>query len=775
MKKRIIFLTVLVMVFSLMLVACQQKAIVNIEDIQGLERTYYVGDAPDFTNVTAKVVYNDGDSVSVSYNDLTFSQIDTKTPGTKDLVITYKGFSTIVKITVKANNNTGNENEDEKDEITIFGTSYDDNLSAFLAAQGNKTQFRGDTNKNYVVGSINPFRFTLKIDTLDADLNPIIIDTYESLSQVYLVEGETETLLEGENLAYYVSVNETAGNNSFDFTDEAVGKTFKLVTRPAVGINAENNAKSLYVDVVEAYNVYEAWELNIITNDTESLIGNQKDVKQIDVVTNFLNNNGVTRPANLKGVVLHKTFNVQISDLPAEYFYTLPSDVKYTYTDKNGQKQEAVWAEGTQFFYDIIGVYNVKFTNESPEFSIYGNYFTIYTYDLPCVAPKGHGYNENDLSGAELFRFDVAADLWNISKNPKFNHENYVANISNLYLRDDDGSDNDNSVSMRHMLGLLAFKTMKCVSNFDQVNVYAFNISLHANRDCQTVNIHNCDFYNAWNNHILTWSDNNIDANGSTTIHEFHSNIVVNVTGDSRIAKCGGPVIINMLHQPTQEHHSQSNVEINLAEGTTIYSYTTGQEAWYVAYSATDIAMMIKQLNGLIATKGGSYLTTLPGNGDVQFFNMIMVNVPYLQNAADIFAGNDLDGSFTIGDNVLLDMNDTAGNYGDPIISAIASHALLGKAPIFRSSNGDIVLGLMGGTTQGINPFTQQAAVGTAVGTLNGMALVIPDGLYELDPTNQTLPIKPASDSIKNGEYLTLYYNSIGIVFGYNESDITEY
>ena len=218
------------------------------------------------------------------------------------------------------------------------------------------------------------------------------------------------------------------------------------------------------------------------------------------------------------------------------------------------------------------------------------------------------------------------------------------------------------------------------------------------------------------------------------------------------------------------------NVEINLAEGTTIYSYTTGQEAWYTAYSATDIAMMIKQLNGLIQLKGGSYLTTLPGNGDTQFFNMIMVNVPYLQNAADIFKGNDLDGSFTIGDNVLLDMNDTAtGNYTDPIISAIASHKLLSKAPIFRSSNGTIVLGLMGGTTQGVNPFTQQAAVGTAVGTLNGMTLVIPDGLYELDPTNQTLPIKPAGDSIKDGEYLTLYYNSIGIVFGYNESDITEY
>ena len=144
MKKRILFLTVLVMIFSLVLVACQQKAIEKLEVVEGLERTYFVGDTPDFTNVKVKVVYNDGSFDQVNYDALSFSEVDTKTPGTKDLVITYKNFSTTVKVTVKA---TATENEDE-DTITIFGTSYDDNLSAFLAEQGNKTQFRGDTNNN---------------------------------------------------------------------------------------------------------------------------------------------------------------------------------------------------------------------------------------------------------------------------------------------------------------------------------------------------------------------------------------------------------------------------------------------------------------------------------------------------------------------------------------------------------------------------------------------------------------------------------------------------
>ncbi len=788
MKKRILLLTVLVLILSLAFVSCKQKAISKLEIVEGLEHTYTVGDTPDFSNVKVKVVYNDGSSIEVGKDDakLVIGELDTATAGTKDLTVTYDGFSTTVKVTVKAasagdggngdGTGDGDGNKPVEPEFTIFNVSYDDNLTAFLAENGNKTSFRGDTNNNYVVGSINPFRFTLTIDGLDKDLNPAIVTSYQSLSKVYLVEGDVVTLLEGDALANYVVIDESAGNNSFDFTDAAIGKTFKLETRPAEGVSEEDESrftKSLVVDVVDGYNIYEAWELNLITNDANETIGGQNDVKQLDAVTNFLKNNGLVRPENLKGVVLHKNFNVKVSDLPAEYFYTLDSDVPYTYTDKEGKTQEAVWEKGTKFFYDVIGVYNVEYTDEAPEFSIHGNYFTIYTYELPCVAPKGHGYNDNDLSGAELFRFDTNPDLLD----QDFDHSKYVTNISRLYIRDDNGSDDDNSKSMRHKLGLLGFKTLKSVTYMDQVNIYSYFISIHANRDCQTVNINDCDFYNAWNNHILTWSDNTIDGDSSTTIHQNHTHITVNVTGDSRIAKCGGPVIINMLHAADKVAQSQSAVDINLAEGTIVYSYVTGQEAWFTSYGATGIAMQIKQLNALVASKGGTFLTTLPNSGDVTFFNAVMVNMAYVQDASNVFSNNDLDGSFSIGDRVLLDMNDTQGNFGNPYVSAIAGHAALGKAPIFQSSNGSVVFGLAGGTTQGLNPFTQQPDVGTALGQHPQYGVMVaPDGLYELNPDpSALLPLNPAGDGIASGDYLTLYYNNIGLVFGYNETDITEY
>ena len=774
MKKKILFITVIAIILTMAFTSCRKKEIAALEITEGLQLTLEVGQTPDYSNVKVKVIYNDDTSTVVGADDpdLKFSEIDTSTTGTKKLTVTYGGFSTIVNITVKAAADQGGDGTEVG--YTIFGVDYDDDLKAFLAAEGNKKNFRGDSFDNYAVGHLNAFRFTLNINILDEDLNPAIISSYESLSRVYLIENGTETLLEGEALAGYVSIDESKGNNSFDFTEAAVGKTFRLETRPLHGVTEETeayNTKSLVVDVVDAYNVYNAWELNLITNIPGEIIGDT-EYDQLEAVTRFLGNNGVTRPNDLAGIVLHKNLSITIDDLPEEYFYTLTSDVEYTYTDKEGNTKTGVWAAGSKFFYDVIGVYNLRLTDEVPEFSIHGNYFTVYTYELPCVAPKGYGDNDNDLSGAELIRFDTDKNL--IKAN---GHEKYKANVSNLYLRDDDGADDDNSASMRHKLGLIAFKTFRCVANLDQVNVYSYFISMHVNRDCQTVNINNCDMYNAWNNHILVWAHNDIDNKDATTLHAHHTPITVNITGDSRVAKCGGPVIINMVHNAADSAQSVSATSINIDESVVIYSYVTGSEAWFVANNATDIATQIKALNGLLQPSGGSFLTNLPNNPDTKFFNAIMVNMKYVSDASSVFSSDDLDGSMSIGDNKLLDMNDSAyGGFGNPYVSGYAAHSSLGKAPIFQSSNGTVGVGIMGSST-GLNAFNpSEQAIGMAVGSQGGYAIVVPNGAYQSSSSHST-GLAPADSTLYSGEYITIYYNNIGLVFGYNETpdSITEY
>ena len=123
---------------------------------------------------------------------------------------------------------------------------------------------------------------------------------------------------------------------------------------------------------------------------------------------------------------------------------------------------------------------------------------------------------------------------------------------------------------------------------------------------------------------------------------------------------CGGPAIINMVKEPAKDAQAYSAADINISEDSQVYSYVTGQETWFVAMGATGIVAQIKALNGLFAAHGGngSYLTKLPGNGETLFFNMVMINIPYTDTgAAGIFGAGDIDGTFSIGGQELLDMN----------------------------------------------------------------------------------------------------------------------
>ena len=747
MKK--LFIAILVVISSFLLASCGQKAVEKIEIKSGLNYTYYVGDTPDFSNVKVNVYYNDGDTSVVGYNELAFSDLDTSVAGDKKLVITYKEASITINVTVKEKSATppddGGDEDQSPVDYTVFGVEYDSNIKDFMAAGGNKVDFV-DKDRNYVVGNVNKFYFNLVLTVMDVNATPKTVTDYVATSSVYLVEDNTETLLEGEALAAYVTIDEN--EHSFDFTAEAEGKTFKLVTRPLYGIyegDEEEKSKSLVVDVVNAYNVYKAWELNLVTNNTSKI--HQTQVVPNDVATSFLNNHSVTRPENLAGVVIHKNFTLQPTDLPQEYFYTLENDIM--------QGDSVLYEKGTQFLYDHFALFNYEFQKNSSvkEFSVYGNYFTIYTHQIPIVAPSGYANNDNDLSAVEVFMFGNEYSFektgGKMGKETPFNHEDYKANMISLSLRDDDGSDNETQANMRHMLGLIGVKAYKCVTNIVNTNIQAYYISLHAIRDCLTVNITDSQFYNAWQNHILTWSENDLQREhgqsfNAENIHSNHTNITVNVK-NSKIAKCGGPAIINMVCNPTWSQNSLSSVDINIDTASQVYSYVTGQEAWFTAFNATDTATTIMSLNGLFKASGGSgsYTTTLPGNGETQFFNMIMANIPYVTSAADLLKAGDIDGTFRIGDELLLDMDDSQyGNYGDPYVAGYAAHSMLGKAPIFRSNNGTVAAGVLG--IQGV-----------------------PNGLYQA--ANTQTGLAPAAASINEGEYLTLYYSGIGIVFSFND------
>ena len=111
----------------------------------------------------------------------------------------------------------------------IFGALLPDSI---VARETYKKNFK-DQTQAYVVGDDNPYYFYLNVLMLDANDDIVDIDgkSIASVVKVYDVTDGGETLLEGAALTAMVAVD--PAKNSYDFTDAAIGRSFKLVIRPA--------------------------------------------------------------------------------------------------------------------------------------------------------------------------------------------------------------------------------------------------------------------------------------------------------------------------------------------------------------------------------------------------------------------------------------------------------------------------------------------------------------------------------------------------------------
>lgn len=647
------------------------------------------GSSIDNDEIKITVIYSNGEmeeGIGVN-NGLTVGTIDTSSAGEKTLAVSYKDVSLNITITVIEQNEAG----------VIVGVDLPDSI---IALKGYKENFRGNKNDTYKVGDDNPFKLTLTIIKLNEE-GKIVEPTggYTSKSSVYLVEGENKTLLEGANIATYVEINEA--RNTFDFTEAAIGKTFVIETASA---EAPNIKKSHTVEVVDGYNVYDAKELNLLTNYDDTIDDDGAKTSQLEAVNRFLANNGIVRPEKLAGLVLHGNLVINTTDIPSEYIGS------YT---KDGVAKTGL--------YDQLSVYNHAADNDVKNFSIYGNYYTISSYNLPCVGENGYLDNGDTVSNSQLFMFTVRDSVF--SGNASYKHTDYSTNVYNLALRDNDPNSNDQTASERHMRGLIAVKTQMHTINYVNSNIHAYFISFMTDSDHQTVNLTNVDFFNAWQNHLFTWANNKVPE-------AVHANIKVNVLANSRLAKCGGPVIISQTKVKDDDgnkldRNNNSKTEIEFSDTAELYSYVTGQEAWFIAYGMTQLATQIMALDQpIVLTSQGlsqaigqnlsSSFTTDMKIANVATMNLIMIN---MESGFSVGGSEDIDGKLTIAGDTVMNMDD-----GENL--TVNMHPALNKAPLFQSSGAD------------------------KVAYFDGSGLV-GDGF---DPAFYT------------GDYITLYYMGVAIV-----------
>ena len=568
--------------------------------------------------------------------------------------------------------------------------------------------------------------------------------SYTSASKVYLVEGETKTLLEGDAIATYVVIDET--KNSFDFTEVAIGKTFEIVTRPAanVVVDEEDVTCAHTVTVVDGYNVYNAKELNLLTNNPYATFGNDDEFNQVEIVNAFLAANNITRPEKMAGMILHNDMIITANDIPAGYFVPASAGFENAHV------------------YDFMMIYSHAVTADTPTFSFYGNYYTIDSRGIPDVPPKNDAYNGDGISNTALFMFTidetivrtrnedgtakiegVDADAYQL-----YNPANYVTNMYNVALRDDEPNSNQDSDAFLDAAkrALIGIKTRFHTVNITNTRVEAYMLSLLTDYDHQVVNLHKVDFYNAWQNHIfassknLLWKRNSAEDIAPT---EVYYQPTINIT-ESRLAKCGGPVIISQNDVLDDVSCSKSAHIINIDDASEVYSYVTGNEPWFKAYGVTDIALMIKAMSGHISNVAGlmganaGFLTDKDGTAAM---NIIMVNmVAGMELSLDMnaspsdIAAKDVDGKLVIGGTTVMNMNDNENPMVDAYVNGIYS---------FKNV---------------IAPVLQTSAGGTCAS--DGQSQV-----FGVDFTTGAMGA-PSAECFA-GDYITIYYLGIGITFEY--------
>lgn len=668
MKKRLLILTLALLLVCLALASCGgDKKIERLTLTGGLKYKYELNETPDFSKVTATVTYNDGTSEELTGDKLTFSTLDTATVGKKQLTVTYQDYTLTIEVEVLG------KSLDFSDVDEIGGTILGTELPAWYQVAQNqrawsKFQIKDST---YKVGDANPFAFRLQLDILDANLEEVdYTGAYTSVSTVHLVNG-TELSLAGTE---YVTVDEA--NNTFQFTAAAVGKIFKISTRPLYGVETEDEAaftRSIIVEIVSGYNVTDAKELNLMTNCVDTFLGHSID--QVQMAKDFINNQYGPNYYEtygghyLKGIVLHRNLTPTIHDIPADYLYTYPAN-------------HATMPGGKAFHNGNFNVYYHQMTAISPTFGFYGNYFQVKCTQMPDACDETVADYGKDISNDKLFAFVVDEELFNTEAEfNSYDYSQYTALIENISFFGNDASTNDAGQNREHKLALAALNFQYSTTTLRNIAVEAFNLSVVVQNDNQAVSIDKCFFNNAWQGHIYCWVNNAIQEYLPGDHYDVlplagHQPIRINIT-NSTITKCGGPVIMAQIETDAgviENYNKNSALHVTVDAASTLWAYANGTEAWFEAYNMTGPASDLMALNypvsgyGTALGKPSAFTSTETAEGTLEhpkanlIFLSMSPNDTFTVDGKCVYNGNN--------DMVNLHFTQGAGTQGAPLLES---------------------------------------------------------------------------------------------------------
>lgn len=661
-----------------------------IVDPTSIETEYEVGEKVDFSNIKVLVKYNDA-TLNKTYTagELTIGDLTgiTATEGKKQVKISFKDpnlnveqeVTVTITVTAKAPEQTTPEggeidNPPALPEVVEFLkpsalVAFDNKNKAAGTLEYGDNGFSGQFaigEQIYVIGNQNEFKLTPGFAVWDENANNGDGDVVELkdgffsnvVISIKTVLGEEEyfeltaTAKENNIVEYYYGETLIATVNTYKgtylFTAAAADHLVKIFVLPAEEkyVVEDVNPIVLIAKVINAYNVYEAWQLAVIDNVNAAWA----DIKAANGIADL----------TVSGIVLHNDIKLTAEDVPASFFNISTADA--VYTNSLNQEETVTVPKGTKFLVDGTFIYE---RTGVEDFVIEGNFFNLDTKSFPLIAsPAVFGKDAGkdygvDFSNAALFKFNsvewstvelgtVPADVANVTVNN-------IALVGNA-KRDNLIDATENLASAGGLIFMKASHYTKATLSNVIGNSYFITYFVDYGSEMY---VNNAKCYDSYQNAAFVWSNSKLEM------------------VDSYVNGCGGPVIIAMSVLNDNGHPTVT------VTGGQLETHVSGEEIWFTAVNATTIVGQIKGLGfGLQQAGFGNFVDA---NGKMNVLGAITAEG---SDAAQIVTGIAAQGSFNV-DGDGINRFQTAENVNWMTILQISQYAAQsGQMPPFFTVTG---------------------------------------------------------------------------------------
>ncbi|MDR0832553.1 MAG: hypothetical protein LBM99_06635 [Bacillales bacterium] len=346
-----------------------------------IDTVYLQTEVFNFNDLAINYTKNGVTEKIIKKNDstLTVSAFQTTEIGTFPLTISYKGFETVRNLSVVE--------IEEGVNCEVFTFNKPAFLTAFAFNSSVEANLFNKPNDSFYVGDDNPFvmKPTITVEKTVGEVSAngfttLTLPNFEPIITVYKKTGDDFVALDDNN--NYVSVEASVG--AYDFSESAIGETFKIEAR-TLNTSLPTNKIEHIVTVIDGYNVTRWEELSLFDNT-----GIWDDFKVSEGLSNLSPNN----------LILNNDVDIEFAKLPSG----LKLDAQ-TLSNRPTYTQEQIDSYHTTTH---CGIFHHFFATDA-SLQIIGNYFQASFATLPLLDRTEPGDYPNPSKGVESHLYAFSA------------------------------------------------------------------------------------------------------------------------------------------------------------------------------------------------------------------------------------------------------------------------------------------------------------------------------------------------------------------------------